>query len=67
MRDPDRLDDFYGKLKDFHAAYFPDWRFGQLVCNFFSWCATEKRIDVFYIEEYGMIELLKEYVLKISN
>ena len=30
MRDPNRLDDFYEKLKKIHKEKVPDWRFGQL-------------------------------------
>ena len=33
MRDPERLDDFYKKIRKLHQKYVPDWRFGQLIMN----------------------------------
>lgn len=56
MRDIERLDRFYSRLRTIHAENFPDWRFGQLIMNFVAW-----RGDIFYLEEDKMIELLEEY------
>ena len=61
MRKPERLDSFYNEMKHIHQKCFPDWRFGQLMCNFFGWVASEKRRDPFFHEEEDMIEYFKEY------
>lgn len=61
MRDPERLDKFYKELKKLHKKHVPDWRFGQLCCNFFGWVAQEKKKDIFFPEEDDMLEYLKEY------
>lgn len=63
MRDPERLDVFYDKMKEIHKGYFPDWRFGQFMCNFLSWLGH----DPFYMEESRMIEKLYEYVESIYH
>ena len=49
MRDPERLDDFYKKIRKLHQKYVPDWRFGQLIMNFLS--ETEQGAAAFYWEE----------------
>lgn len=36
IRDPNRLYDFYGKLREMHKQ-LPDWRFGQFIMNFIDW------------------------------
>ena len=62
MRDPNRLYKFYDEIRRIHMEHCPDWRFGQLVSNIESWIQHEKGIaDIFYIEEDGMMKLLKEY------
>lgn len=67
MRDPERLDVFYEKLKVIHKNYFPDWRFGQLCSNFFGWLMSEKKIDLFFPEEADMLRYFKEYAMGVSN
>ena len=62
MRNPQRLNDFYEKLRDIHMMYFPDWRFGQLCSNFFGWLGYNKKIDLFFPEEDEMLKYLEEYV-----
>ena len=62
MRNPDRLDSFYEKLKEIHKTYFPDLRFGQLMMNFLGWVSYDKRCDPFFPEEPRMLEYLEEYV-----
>ena len=53
MRDINRLDDFYDELKIIHKECFPDWRFGQFMCNLERWLQANKGLtDIFYIEEY---------------
>lgn len=60
MRDPERLEDFYLQLKNVHKLTFPDYRFGQFMCNFLSWVQAYKG-DPFYPEEDKMLQYLKEY------
>lgn len=57
MRDPNRLDYFYDKIKEDHKKYFPDWRFGQLIMNFLSYAG-----DPFYMEEERFLSKWKEFV-----
>lgn len=66
MRNSNRLDDFYDELKRIHKKSFPDWRFGQLMSNFFGWLYSEKKRDCFFPEEDEMIEHLREYANKTS-
>ena len=61
MRDPKRLTKFYDEFNRIHQQYFSDWRFGQLISNFFGWIYSEKKIDIFFPEEDRMIELLREF------
>ena len=61
MRNPDRLDVFYGEMKRIHKEKFPDWRFGQFISNFFGWIHSEKKKDFFFPEEGEMLALLREY------
>lgn len=62
MRNPDRLDSFYDRLKHLHKKYVPDWRFGQFCSNFFGWLMSEKGVDLFFPEEDKMIEYVEEYL-----
>ena len=61
MRNPDRLDTFYATIKNIHRKAFPDWRFGQLMSNFFGWLSYEKGVDLFFPEEDKMLEYFKEF------
>lgn len=61
MRNPNRLDSFYDRLKELHKEKVPDWRFGQLCSNFFGWLMSEKGVDLFFPEENKMLEYLEEY------
>lgn len=63
MRDPNRLDDFYEKLKKIHKEKVPDWRFGQLISNFVSWYGK----DIFYLEENQFMSKLNEFFESIKN
>jgi len=67
MRDPNRLDDFYEEFKNIHKENFPDWRFGQLISNFFGWIASAKERDIFFPEEEEMLKLFHEYVDSLKN
>ena len=61
MRNPERLNAFYEEFYKLHKYYFPDWRFGQLISNFFGWIYSEKKRDIFFPEEDEMIALFREY------
>ncbi len=62
MRDPNRLDKFYNKLKEIHKKEFPDCRFGQFIVNFISWYG-----DPFYLEENKFLEKVEEFVKSIKK
>lgn len=66
MRNPDRLDKFYDKLKEIHKENVPDWRFGQLMSNFLTWVYNTKNTDIFFPEEDKMIQLLEEYFKRVN-
>lgn len=66
MRDPNRLNNFYDTMRNIHKKSFPDWRFGQLMSNFFGWLYSEKKIDLFFPEEDKMIEYFKEFANETS-
>ncbi len=61
MRNPDRLDVFYDEMKRLHKESMPDWRFGQLICNFFGWIYEKYKMDPFFPEEDKMIEYFREF------
>lgn len=67
MRSKDRLTPFYDKLRQIHREEFQDWRFGQLVCNFFGWLASVKGIDPFFPEEDQMIKLFEEFAYGLRH
>lgn len=60
MRDPKRIDEFIKVLTELWKT-FPDWRFGQMMTNFFRFVDSETNTDIFYIEDDKMLEFLKEY------
>ena len=66
MRNPKRLDSFYENMKTIHKKFFPDWRFGQLMSNFFGWLYSEKGKDLFFPEEEEMINYFKEFAGETS-
>lgn len=61
MRNPDRLDEFYNILKEYHKNYFPDWRFGQLIVNFQRWYGMYTEKDIFHLEEEDFLRALKKF------
>lgn len=65
MRDPNRLDGFYEEFCKLHKENLPDWRFGQLISNFFGWIYQTKKVDIFFPEEKKMIEYFREFVNEI--
>ena len=48
MRNPDRLDNFYDEMKELHKKHYCDYRFGQLMSNFFSWLYNTYKVDLFF-------------------
>lgn len=58
---PERLDDFYEELKKIHLNW-PDWRFGQFMCNFFEWLDYTYKMDAYYSEEDELLQLLQKFV-----
>ena len=63
MRDPNRLYKFYAELQRIHIQYFPDWRFGQFMTNFFG--IVDFGIadsDPFFWEEDECLEKLRAFV-----
>ena len=63
MRDPNRLDIFYYQFKQLHKEHFPDWRFGQLIINFFS----SLNNDPWFYEEDKILKLFKDYCDKVGE
>ena len=61
MRDPARIYKFCNRFAELWAGSVDDWRFGQLISNFFGWIYETKKRDIFFIEEDEMLELLEEY------
>lgn len=66
MRNPNRLYSFYDEMRDIHMKSFPDWRFGQLMSNFFGWLMSEKKKDLFFPEEDEMIGYFREFANSTS-
>lgn len=40
---------------------YSHWRTGQLLSNFISWLESEKCLDIFYVEDQELLDLLKEF------
>ena len=62
MRDPDRLDSVYDRIKELHKEHLPDWRVSQLFNNFFSWHIARTRTDGFYLEEDAFLERFEDFI-----
>lgn len=60
MRDIHRIEVFCNDLKRVWRK-LPDWRFMQLMSNFFAY-SFEKGLDPFFMEEDKAISRLDEYV-----
>ncbi len=62
MRDPNRLDNIYTTILQFHKTTMPDVRIGQLFINFERWCKLVKNVhDIIYIEDEEVLLDFKEY------
>ena len=62
MRNPNRLDEFYIQLKDWHKLRVPDWRFGQLIVNFMTWYGN----DIFFLEEESFLAEFEEFLNEMT-
>lgn len=61
MRDPNRIDTFCEEFKEmWHRV--PDWRFGQLMCNFFDHIYIRTGNDGFYMEDPDMLEYVRGFM-----
>ena len=65
MRKAERLDYFYDEMSRLHKKYLPQWRFGQLCSNFFSWLMSAQGRDIFFPEEDEMLKWFKEYLKEV--
>lgn len=63
MRDPNRLDELYRYLLLVHKNHFPDWRFGQFMCNLERWYGK----DIFYTEDSMFYSLVTKFVEEIER
>ena len=61
MRKLERIDEFTTELNRVWKTYYPDWRFGQFMSNFFGFVSGIKGVDIFFPEESEMLKYLKEY------
>lgn len=62
-RDLYRFEPFLSKLSDLWKCY-PDWRFGQLMCNFEHWLKRQGKPDFYYLEEEEFLSLLHTFIHK---
>lgn len=56
MRNPDRIEPFLTELGQLWKEKYPDWRFGQLMTNFFR-----EMGDPFYLEEDEWLVAFKSF------
>ena len=66
MRNEGRIKPFCDQLAEVWKRTFPDWRFGQFMCNFLGWVQGIKNKDPFFPEENEMIEYLHEYEKELA-
>lgn len=52
---------YYAKIAGLHCSHRPELRIGQLMSNFEQWL-RDKNIDVFYLDNYRFVSLLKEFL-----
>lgn len=60
MRNPNRLDEFYDRLKKVHKERFSDLRFGQFMMCVLGDMMSYGR-DPFFPEEDEMIKFIEEW------
>lgn len=66
MRDPKRIRKFLNQLANIWETYYPDMRFGQLICVFFAWMKAAGK-DPFNIEEDVFLEFIKDSINKTNS
>ena len=59
MRDANRLDDFYDKLRVVHKEKFSDLRFGQFMMSLLANIEKVSGRDPFYMEEDEIIKYVE--------
>lgn len=67
MRDPNRLDELYLRMKKIHQEKVPDWRIGQFMLNFMSWYSAKYKRDMFYIEDNQFVDAIETYFEDIKK
>lgn len=63
MRDVNRIKPFCDEFAELWANY-PDLRFGQIMSNIARYCQIEKRIDMFFLEENELMEIIRNQLRK---
>jgi hypothetical protein len=58
---------FYESIKNIHQFEFPDWRFGQLMYNFFDWVYANKTQDIKNVSNDEIIDMMAEFGGKKNN
>ena len=62
MRDSSRIPHYCTDLMNTWSEV-PDWRFGQLISNFFRWLNAEKGVgDIFFLEDDKFFSYFEEYI-----
>jgi len=56
MRDPNRIDEVLGALREYWVAH-PDMRLGQILVNLIG---AKFAADIFYVEDDTLLERFKE-------
>ena len=67
MRDPNRLDNFYEKIKIYHKENFPDLRFTQFMITFLTWHNNKYGNDGFYLEDNKCLERFEEFIFALKG
>ena len=66
MRDINRLDSSYEKIKEIHKNCFPDMREAQFLLCLLGWINKNKR-DPFFIESAELLKYADEYAKSNSS
>ena len=56
-------DELFTVLKAMRAQY-PDWRFGQLVCNVAAWARGAQANSVWDVEDRELVQAAREHIQK---
>ena len=63
---PERLVPIYDIIGHYHMTTCPDLRIGQLFSNFEAWLEKEVGTDIYYLEDYRLLEYLEGYLDSIT-